>query len=150
MGLRSTHKIDAGFSLSSMTDLVFLLLIFFVIVSTMVSPYAVPVELPKGKKEGSSDKPKVVLRVAEGDVFSVNGSKVSVESLEAEMKAEMAKHPAQQPILLYVDQAAGTGAMVTALDLAKQNKWRIVLAAQSSPPPVADATGTTPATAPAP
>lgn len=150
MGLRSTHKIDAGFSLSSMTDLVFLLLIFFVIVSTMVSPYAVPVELPKGKKGGSTEKPKVLLRVAEGDVFSVNNAAIAVEALESSLKVEMAKHAAQQPILLYVDQAAGTGAMVTALDIAKRNKWRIVLAAQSTPPPVAEATGTTPATAPAP
>lgn len=145
MGLRSTHKIDAGFSLSSMTDLVFLLLIFFVIVSTMVSPYAVPVELPKGKKGSSTEKPKVVLRVAEGNAFSVNGSGVTVESLEATLKAEMAKHPAEQPILLYVEQTAGTGAMVTALDVAKRNKWRIVLAAQSSPPPVASPSGTAPA-----
>jgi len=58
MGLRSTHKVDAGFNMSSMTDLVFLLLIFFVIVSTLVSPYALPVDLPKSANK-TKEKPKV-------------------------------------------------------------------------------------------
>ena len=63
MAIRSNNKINAGFSLSSMTDLVFLLLIFFVIVSTMVSPFALPVDLPKSRTSTSKEPPKVALRL---------------------------------------------------------------------------------------
>ena len=49
--------------MSSMTDLVFLLLIFFVIVSTMMSPFALPVELPRGRTTPSNELPKVAVRL---------------------------------------------------------------------------------------
>ena len=54
MAIRSRNKVSVSFSMSSMTDIVFLLLIFFIIVSTMVSPNALKVLLPKSKAKTSS------------------------------------------------------------------------------------------------
>ena len=47
MKVRARKKVDATFNMSSMTDIVFLLLIFFIVLSTLVTPPGVPVELPK-------------------------------------------------------------------------------------------------------
>jgi biopolymer transport protein ExbD len=127
MAIRSTHKVDAGFSLSSMTDLVFLLLIFFVIVSTMVSPFALPVELPKGKATTSRDKPKVAVRLTT-DGADLNGKTIVSGELESALMTEMAAQGEGAPIILQVAQDVPTGDMVSVMDIAKRNNWRIVLA----------------------
>ena len=54
MALRRRQKISPSFSMSSMTDLIFLLLIFFMITSTMVSPNAIKVLLPQGSEQTSA------------------------------------------------------------------------------------------------
>jgi len=127
MALRSTHKVDAGFSMSSMTDLVFLLLIFFVIVSTLVSPYALPVDLPKSANK-TKEKPKVSVRIDADQHYSVNNAMIEPLELEGVLKAEMSKHPGDQSIVMHVDQSVPTGTTVSVLDIAKRNKWKIILA----------------------
>jgi biopolymer transport protein ExbD len=112
--------------MSSMTDLVFLLLIFFVIVSTLVSPYALPVDLPKGQAT-SPKKPAVAIRITAAQSISVNNRPVSEEELETVLKQEMASIP-EEPIAFHVDQSVPTGLMVTVLDIAKRNRWKIALA----------------------
>ncbi len=134
MAIRSTHKVDAGFSLSSMTDLVFLLLIFFVIVSTMVSPYALPVDLPKGRTTTSKEPPKVALRLESAEVVKLNGSVIPATGIEAALTTEMGRHGENDAIVLHVAQDVPTGQMVTVLDIAKRHKWRIVLASAPTPP----------------
>ncbi|MBX2979961.1 MAG: biopolymer transporter ExbD [Flavobacteriales bacterium] len=125
--MRSSHKIDAGFSMSSMTDLVFLLLIFFVIVSTLVSPYALPVDLPKSANQ-TKEKPKVAVRIDTEENFSVNNQLIERGQLESVLQQEMSKLPPDQAIVLHVDQSVATGVTVEVLDVAKRNKWRIILA----------------------
>ncbi len=134
MALKVTNKINAGFNLSSMTDIVFLLLIFFVIVSTMVSPFALPVDLPKGRTTASKDKPKVALRLESSELVKLNGATIPLLGIETALVAEMAKHTMTDAIILHVAQDVPTGDMVTVLDIAKRYKWRIVLASAPTPP----------------
>ncbi len=134
MAIRSNNKISAGFSLSSMTDLVFLLLIFFVIVSTMVSPFALPIDLPKGKATVSKEQPKVALRLEAEDVVKLNGKAIPADGIEGALSAEMSKLAETDVIILHVAQEVPTGQMVTVLDIAKRHKWRIVLASAPTPP----------------
>ncbi len=128
MPIRTTHKIDAGFSMSSMTDLVFLLLIFFVIVSTMVSPFALPVELPKSKPHANREQPKVAVRLDAPGSASINGRTVAAGDLEAALGSAMNQFGTDNAVVLQVAQDVPTGEMVTVLDIAKRNKWKIVLA----------------------
>lgn len=134
MAIKVTNKINAGFNLSSMTDIVFLLLIFFVIVSTMVSPFALPVDLPKGRTTASKDQPKVALRLEGSEVVKLNGVSIPVLAIETALISEMAKHSMADAIILHVAQDVPTGEMVTVLDIAKRNKWKIVLASAPTPP----------------
>lgn len=126
MDLRSRNKVNASFSMSSMTDLVFLLLIFFIILSTLVSPYALPVDLPVSKNR-SKDKQKVALRIDKDLVYSVDNRIVDPTQLELTLRGEL--QGVEDPgIVLHVDQLVPTGKTVEVLDIAKRNDWRIVLA----------------------
>ena len=127
MALRSSHKVDAGFNMSSMTDLVFLLLIFFVILSTMVSPYALPVDLPTSANK-TKEKAKVAVRIDADKRYSVNNQLIEPAQLEGVLTSEMAKTSGDQAIILHVDQSVPTGITVSVLDICKRNKWRIILA----------------------
>lgn len=127
MGLRSSHKVDAGFNMSSMTDLVFLLLIFFVLLSTLVSPYALPVDLPTSANK-TKEKAKVAVRIDAEQHYSVNNQLIEPAQLEQALLAEMEHRAADQAIVLHVDQSVPTGITVNVLDICKRNKWRIILA----------------------
>lgn len=126
MNLRSRNKVDPSFSMSSMTDLVFLLLIFFIIVSTLVSPYALPVDLPVSDNK-TKEKQNVSLRIDKDLVYSVNNKIINADILETELANSMSA--VQDPsIVFHVDQAVPTGETVKVLDIAKRHKWKIVLA----------------------
>lgn len=110
-----------------MTDLVFLLLIFFVIVSTLVSPYALPVDLPTSANK-TKEKASVAVRIDAEGHYSVNNRMIDPAELEATLLTEMASVPQDQAIVLHVDQSVSTGITVSVLDICKRNKWRIILA----------------------
>lgn len=126
MNLRSRNKVNAAFSMSSMTDLVFLLLIFFIILSTLVSPYALPVDLPVSKNR-SKDKQTIALRIDKDMIYSVENRIIDPLQLEPTLAAEL-QGEENPGIVLHVDQRVPTGKTVEILDMAKRNKWKIVLA----------------------
>ena len=127
MALRSSNKIDTGFSLSSMTDLVFLLLIFFVIVSTMVSPTTMPVDLPISANK-TKEKPQVGVRIDADGAFSVNDKPVDPLDLEGVLMDRMAAIDKAPILVVHVDQRVPAGVTVGVLDIAKRNKWKVILA----------------------
>jgi biopolymer transport protein ExbD len=109
-----------------MTDLVFLLLIFFIILSTMVSPYALPVDLPNSSNK-SSDKQTVSLRIDADNNYSVGTRIINPVNLEYELQEALSVQ-SDKSIVLHVDKAVPTGQTVEVLDIAKRNRWKIVLA----------------------
>ncbi|HRO99786.1 MAG TPA: biopolymer transporter ExbD [Flavobacteriales bacterium] len=128
MRLRSSNKIDAGFSLSSMTDLVFLLLIFFVIISTMISPTTMPVDLPVSANK-TKEKPRVGVRIDADGAFSVNDKPVEPLELERVLQERMATIQEQNPsLVIHVDQRVPAGVTVGVMDIAKRNNWKIIIA----------------------
>ncbi len=127
MALQSRNKVNSAFNMSSMTDIVFLLLIFFVVLSTLVSPNAIPVDLPKSNSK-TKEKPKVAVRIDADLVFAVNNKVIDPLTLETAMIDAMAAHLDDPAIVLHVDQTVPTGFTVNVLDIAKRNEWRIILA----------------------
>jgi biopolymer transport protein ExbD len=127
VALRASNKIDSGFSVSSMTDLVFLLLIFFVIVSTMVSPTTLPVDLPVSANK-TKEKPQVGVRIDADGAFSVNDKTVDPLDLEGVLQDRMALIQKEPTLVMHVDQRVPAGVTVGVLDIAKRNKWKVILA----------------------
>lgn len=126
MDLKGRNKVSASFSMSSMTDLVFLLLIFFIILSTMVSPYALPVDLPNSSNQ-SKEKQNIAVRIDKDLIISVNNKIVDKTVLESTIASQAIKGD-ERKVILHVDKAVPSGTLVEVLDMAKRNEWKIVLA----------------------
>ena len=85
MNIRGRNKITPEFNMSSMTDIVFLLLIFFMIASTLVTTNAIDILLPKasGKTE---NKKSVSVSIKKDLSFYIDQSKVEIQNLEEEIQ----------------------------------------------------------------
>ncbi len=111
-----------------MTDLVFLLLIFFVIISTMVSPTTMPVDLPISANK-TKEKPRVGVRIDADGAFSVNDIPVDPLDLEGVLQDRMAPIQDKNPsLVIHVDQRVPAGITVGVMDIAKRNNWKVIIA----------------------
>jgi biopolymer transport protein ExbD len=128
MNLRSGNKIKTETSMASMTDLVFLLLLFFVIMATMASTQ-LPVDLPSGQSTSQgAPSPVNVGITAENQYFLEENPDqfLSLEELETRLRKLMARD-ADATVRLHADKASEVEYSVQILGLAKQNQWKIVL-----------------------
>lgn len=92
MGLRKKNKASAEFSMSSLTDIIFLLLIFFMLTSSMVVPNALNLKLPGKRKSNTELKaPPANLTIRKDGSYWLSGQKVSLNRIEKAVKALGAK-----------------------------------------------------------
>ena len=131
MNLGQRNKVSVTGNMSSMTDLVFLLLIFFVILSTLVSN-GVNVDLPTSKGTTSVPSRLTVSIQADGS-YHLNGEvrPISREDLEPKLKLEMDKQT-EKVVYLQVDKSVPTGQTVDLIGMAKANQWKIMLGSNPS------------------
>ncbi len=101
MGLQTKNKVDTSFSMSSMTDIIFLLLIFFMLTSSFITPSGLPVNLPSSE---ASDiiMQEVTVTVTEDLRFSVNDREVSREQIKSELTALLEGKKGQ--VVLHIDK----------------------------------------------
>ena len=114
---RKTKTIET-FSMSSMTDIIFLLLIFFMITSTMVTPNAIKVLLPQGSKQTSAKPLARVIIDKELNFYSAFGN---------EDEECAAKEP-EMYVALYADESVPYREIVKVLNIANENNFKMVLA----------------------
>ena len=126
MGLRSRNKVSANFNMSSMTDIVFLLLIFFMLTSTLVSPNALKLLLPSSKSK-TLEKQTISISITKDIDFYINENKVTAESIEQELKL-LIKNEKEPAIILHTDKTVAIEHVVKVMDIAYRNKYKIVLA----------------------
>ncbi len=126
MAIRSRNKLSATFNMSSMTDIVFLLLIFFMLTSTLVSPNALKLLLPNSSSKTLS-KQSVVVEINKNLQYAVNRKMVTFEELESTLINEMAKYD-EPSIILRVDQTLEVQEAVNVMDIAYRNGFKMVLA----------------------
>ena len=126
MGLRSRNKVSANFNMSSMTDIVFLLLIFFMLTSTLVSPNALKLLLPSSKAK-TLEKQTISISTTKDIDFYINENKVTAASIEQELKL-LIKNEKEPAIILHTDKTVAIEHVVKVMDIAYRNKYKIVLA----------------------
>jgi len=126
MNIRGRNKISPEFNMSSMTDIVFLLLIFFMIASTLVTTNAIDILLPKasGKTE---NKKSVAVSIKKDLSFYIDQSKVKVQNLEAEL-LELLQKEATPTLVLRAEKSVPVDYVVKVMDIANRNKFKIILA----------------------
>jgi biopolymer transport protein ExbD len=123
MGIRSQNKIKAEAGMASMTDLVFLLLIFFVVLSTMVNT-GMTVDLPSTKSDSTQDKSNTKVTITADNELFVNDTPVTMETLEKELKLVIEP---DKIVELRSDKKAEFDYAAKVISIVKQNKWKIVI-----------------------
>lgn len=126
MAIRTKNKVSTNFSMSSMTDIVFLLLIFFVITSTLISPNALKLLLPKSSSKTLS-KQTISVSITKELEYYVNQDKVQFEQIEALLKQQLAGET-DPGIILHAEKSVPIEEAVKVMDIANRNKYKLVLA----------------------
>ena len=127
MNIRGRNKVNAEFNMSSMTDIVFLLLIFFMIaVTTMTNTNALDLVLPNSS--GQSDQLETVsVSIDEKFNFYMDKQKLPIEELEMALKQKLAGQK-EPNIVLHVAKDVPIENAVKVMDIAYRNQYKIVLA----------------------
>ena len=126
MNLRSRNKVSADFSMSSMTDIVFLLLVFFMLTSPTITPEALDLILPKAKGK-STNVQSISVSITKDLQFYVDTERVSSSSLEGVLKTRLAGEETPT-IILRAEQGVPIEKAVNVMDIANRNKYKIILA----------------------
>ncbi|NDP21366.1 MAG: biopolymer transporter ExbD [Paludibacter sp.] len=136
MAIKKRTKVEAGFSMSSMTDIIFLLLLFFIMASTMSSPNDIKLNLPQSKATSSTKA--VIAKVsidAKGNYFVAKGNAqpeaIAPELLESYILNLVAQDTTTY-IALHADQDIAYKEVVKVLDIANHNKLKLVIATQTA------------------
>ena len=126
MNFRGRNKVTPEFNMSSMTDIVFLLLIFFMIASTLVTTNAIDIILPKAS--GKTENKKSVAVSIKGDLtYYIDQKRVGVSVLENELLAALSNFD-QPTIILRAEKTVPVENVVTVMDIANRNKFKVILA----------------------
>jgi len=126
MDIRGRNKINPNFNMSSMTDIVFLLLIFFMITSTLVTTSALDILLPKasGKTE---NRQSTAVSITKNLTYYIDSKKVNENSLEQSLLALLAGKE-NPTIVLRAEEGVPIEKAVKIMDIANRNRFKVILA----------------------
>ena len=126
MEIRGRNKINPNFNMSSMTDIVFLLLIFFMLTSTLVTVNALDIILPKAQGKTENNK-SIAVSITKKLDFYVDMKKVKERELEKFLIKSLADQN-NPTIVLRAEEGVPIEKAVKVLDIANRNKIKVILA----------------------
>lgn len=136
MALKRQHEISATFSMASMTDVIFLLLVFFMVTSTFVFPTALEVNLPQSSEQ-TAIKPGTRVYLDKELQLFVSHDKEEPQAIHLDnLVTYLVTVQVQSPesfIALYADEEVPYGKVIEILNLAAQNNLKMVLATKPAP-----------------
>jgi len=128
MALRSRSKVSAAFNMSSMTDIVFLLLIFFMVTSTLIAPNALKLLLPRSNHQTSANAYTTISINKELNFF-IETQQVPFEDIEDILKNKFLSENIEEPtISLHAERSVPIEEVTKIMSMAKDNSWRLILA----------------------
>ena len=126
MELKSKHKVDATFSMSSMTDIVFLLLIFFMLTSSFITPSGLSVNLPSSKSS-TIVMQKVTVSISKNLEYYVNDKQTTAEGVEALLTSALSGAE-EGVVVLHIDKTVPTEHLVKVAGIAASLKAKVSVA----------------------
>jgi biopolymer transport protein ExbD len=119
--------VDSGFSAASMTDMVFLLLMFVLMALTLVNPNALRLVLPKSSNQ-ITEKPYTTVSITPaGDVFVDGNIPVTMDRLESVLQEKLAGK--EKPLIsLHADEKADWGRVAGVMEIARRNNYSVIAA----------------------
>ena len=126
MNIRGRNKVKPEFNMASMTDIVFLLLIFFMIASTLVTTNAIDIILPKasGKTE---NKKSTAVSIKKDLTYYIDQKRVGESVLENQLISILSKQE-EPTVVLRAEKSVPVENVVKVMDIANRNKFKVILA----------------------
>ncbi|MBK6390105.1 MAG: biopolymer transporter ExbD [Saprospiraceae bacterium] len=132
MALKKRNKISAEFSMASMTDMIFLLLIFFMLTSSIVSPNALNLKLPSSTSKTVAASTLTVSITPNGKYY-LNGKEMAYSVLEKMVQVEVSKSgdPKNTTMTIVADKDATVNHLASVMELAHVLRINAILATES-------------------
>ncbi|WP_423127756.1 ExbD/TolR family protein [Gaoshiqia sp. Z1-71] len=130
MAFKRRNKVDASFSMSSMTDIVFLLLIFFMVTSTLIAPNALKLLLPQSSNQTAAKPISSISITADLKYFiNVDGQlkRVAFHEIEPALLSSIGDNP-EAYVSLHADKSVPVEQVVKIMNIAKRHKYKMILA----------------------
>lgn len=131
MGIKKRNKVSAEFSMSSLTDIIFLLLIFFMLTSSLVAPNALNLKLPGTSKTNvttSSDIDDV--RISKSGSYYLNGKRIELSDLERTLSRKVSRSSKKVSMTISPDTGTPTEYVVSVMDIAMRLNINGILATE--------------------
>jgi|SRR5690554_863510 biopolymer transport protein ExbD len=125
MALKAKNKVEAAFSMASMTDIIFLLLIFFMLTSSFITPSGLPVNLPSSKAS-TIVMQQVSVSITADNQYFVNDQRVTLSNLENVLASELAGQ--ESVVVLHIDKSVPVEHLVRVADIATRYKAKVSIA----------------------
>jgi biopolymer transport protein ExbD len=126
MAITQRNKISINFSSVGMTDVVFNLLIFFMLTSTLVHPTALKLLLPKGSTQTAA-KPQTTVSITSDLQYFVEKQQVTIDQLESILNQKLGVEP-DTYISLHADKTVPFDNVVQVLNIAQKNNYKLIIA----------------------
>lgn len=132
MAITSRHKRNINFAMSGMTDIVFLLLIFFMITSTLIAPGTQNVDLPRSNNQTVAN-PDVSVSITRDMEYFVNGEAIVFSELESSLSAAIEEATISETenkvptIRLNADENLAWEQIMQFINLAKRNRYKVIM-----------------------
>ncbi len=126
MAIRNKNKVSVNFSNAGMSDIVFLLLLFFMLTSTLVHPTALKLLLPKGTTQ-SSARPMTTVSITKDLQYFIEDQPIDLEYLEAALQSRVQDSP-EIYISVHADRSVPIEYVVSVMNIAAKNQYKLILA----------------------
>ena len=129
MNLKANNKINPLFSMSSMTDIIFLLLIFFMLTASFITPSGLPVSLPSSKSSTIVIQ-KVSVTITKDLKYFVNDKEVNISDIEIHLRNEIGDK--EGLVVLHCDKNVPVEHLVNVAGIATSLEAKVTIATQPS------------------
>jgi len=131
MALKRRNRVNSTFSMSSMTDIVFLLLIFFMVTSTLITPNALKLLLPQSNNQTSA-KPITTISITKELNYYVNDNgslrRVLFQEIEPFLQQRYGTNNSDIYISLHADKTVPINEVVKIMNIARKNQYKMIIA----------------------
>lgn len=126
MALRSRNKVEVSYSVAGMTDIIFLLLLFFMLTSTLVAPNAIKLLLPRSNSQ-TSGRPITTVSITKDISFYLEKTRIDFTQLEPMLQQKIGKTP-DPTVAIHAERSVPIEYIVDVMNIAKRNNYKVILA----------------------
>jgi len=131
MPIKRNKRFEAEVATSSLSDIMFFLLLFFLIISTLANPNVIKMTLPKAKNNEKTNKQLISLSVTEEKRFFLDKQEVTFDKLEAELLAKIGNNK-EQAVVVRIPYNLQVQDLVDVLQIGVKNNLKFVIATSAS------------------